>query len=403
MNLEMMRETLRDRKAVLDNCRERVLNLSADADEATIARLEKEMQNADAAFKRTKAICDEMEKEQSRPANMKPVETREEKSLKAMLASNEYARSFCAALRMGAKADGSTAYNEVLKPVYDALTIAGGDPLGSDGGFLVPEDIDHTIREVMADNDPLAKYFTEENVSTISGWRVTDAAPTAGFTKLDGELTNIPSDDQPKFEQLPFKLDTYGLFLPLSRELLQDEVANLMAYLGRWYGKKNVITENKLLISMLAKIGTFAPKAGMGAVDSLKSLLNKGIKQVHSRRAVIITNENGLDILDQEKDGNDRPLLQPMVTDETRFTVKGREVVVVDSAFLPDLSGGVPFYVGDMKQVGTLYRRTRLEMDSTSVGGEAWRKNGVEVRGIVRLGTGTFDLTAAKRLDVAEA
>lgn len=400
MNLEMMRERLRDAKEHLNDMRAKAARLGMNATEADMDAAEKDLKLAKRNFDLIKSECEAMEKEQSAPSKMQPLDTKEEKSLKAMLASNEYARSFCAAIRMGAKADRSTPYSDVLKPVYDALTIAGGSPAGSDGGFLVPEDIDHAIREVVMDNDPLSKYFDEETVGTASGWRVKDTAPTAGFTKLDGELTNIPNDDQPRFEPVSFKLDTYGLFLPLSRELLQDEEANLMAYLGRWFGKKEVITENKLLLAMLSKATAFEFKSGMGPVDALKSLLNKGLKQAHSRRAIIVTNENGLDILDQEKDQMGRPLLQPDVTDETKFKVKGRELVIVDSAFLPDLAGGVPMYVGDMKQLGTLHRRSRLEMDSTNVGGDAWRKNGVEVRGITRLATSVFDLTSAKLLTI---
>lgn len=404
MNLELMRERLKDAKESLDEIRAKCIRLSmGKSTEEEINAAEKDLNAAKRCYDLVKRECEEMEKEQQKPQALKPVETPEDKSLKAMLKSNEYARSFLAAIRMGAKADRSTGYHESLKPVYDALTIAGGDPKGSDGGFLVPEDIDNTVREVMMDNDPLNKYFDVENVGAGSGWRVKDTAPTAGFTKLDGELTPIPNDDQPEFAQVPFKMDTYGLFLPLSRELLQDEDANLMAYLGRWFGKKEVITENKLLIALISNVTAFEPKAGMTPVDALKSLLNKGLKQAHSRHAIIITNENGLDLLDQEKDQTGRPLLQPDVTDETKFKVKGRELVVVDSAFLPDLGGGVPLYVGDMKQLGTLYRRNRLEMDSTSVGGEAWRKNGVEVRGITRLGTSVFDVTSAKLLTIKNA
>ena len=403
MNLELMRERLKDAKEHLDEIRAKCIRLSmSKGTEEEIEAAEKELASAKRCYDLVKRECEDMEKEQQKPQALKPVEVPEDKSLKAMLKSNEYARAFCAAIRMGAKADRSTGYHDSLKPVYDALTMAGGDPTGSDGGFLVPEDIDHTIRQVMRENMPLSELFTVENVGTNSGWRVMDNAPTKGFTKIDGELKPVPKDDQPKFAKVPFKLDTYGLIVPLSRELVQDEAANLMAYLGRWFGEKLVITENGLLAAILGTLDAANAAAG-NLVGSVKSLLNKTLKPVHSRAGVILTNQTGLDLLDQEKDGNDRPLLQPDVSDATGYRVLGRRLVVMEDAHLPNLDGGAPLYAGSMKQLATLFRRMPLEMASTDIGGDAWASNGVEVRGIVREGAAAFDKTAVAALTLPTA
>ena len=61
--------------------------------------------------------------------------------------------------------------------LYDALTIAGGDPAGEDGGFLVPEDIDRSIREYSRALDPLEELFNVESTTTNSGWRVLPPTP----------------------------------------------------------------------------------------------------------------------------------------------------------------------------------------------------------------------------------
>ena len=79
------------------------------------------------------------------------------KTLKDMLASNEYARAFCYALRNGITRKNG-AGNEHVKILYDALTETGGNPTGSDGGFLVPEDIDQSIRELKRTLNPLAPH-----------------------------------------------------------------------------------------------------------------------------------------------------------------------------------------------------------------------------------------------------
>ena len=325
----------------------------------------------------------------------------ENKTLKDMLKSNEYARSFRAALKLGAKADRSTPYHDILKPVYDALTIAGGDPEGSNGGFLVPEDVDLQIRKLMREMQPLSDLITVENVNTNSGSRVVDVAPTKGFTKMDGELTPVPEDDQPIFAQKTFTLDKYGLILPISTELVDDEASNLFGYLAGWFAEKMMITDNQLVLSELKKLSATA--AANGVFGGIKSALNKGLTPIHSRNAVILTNQTGLDLLDQELDGNDRPLLQTDVREATGFRVLGRRLVVVEDAVLQNVSGGAPLYAGNMKQLATLYRRYPLRIASTTVGGNAWKNDGYEMRGIVRMGISTWDQTSTKALTLPTA
>ena len=74
----------------------------------------------------------------------------QERSLHDMLASREYANAFAHAIRTGAK-PGRDLFADKHKVLYDALTIAGGDPAGEDGGFLEPEDIDRIRNQQKAD------------------------------------------------------------------------------------------------------------------------------------------------------------------------------------------------------------------------------------------------------------
>ena len=173
-----------------------------------------------------------------------PVQTpaaAENRALKDILGSREYHRAFRAALRGNWK-PGMEVVNDQQRLLLNALTIAGGDPKGTDGGFLVPEDVDTTIREVVRQHSQLRSLFNVETVGTNSGSRVMATDPTKGMSPIGGELPigGIPKDDQPTFSTVPFTLTTYGLIVPMSRELAQDENANLEAYLGRWFGKKQV-------------------------------------------------------------------------------------------------------------------------------------------------------------------
>ena len=59
-----------------------------------------------------------------------------------------------------------------------------------------------------------------------------------------------------------------------------------------------------------------------------------------------------------------------------------------------------PIYVGDFKQYATLFERMPLEFVSTDVGGDAFKKNRIDVRGISRLGVTRFDTEAVVRREI---
>ena len=330
--------------------------------------------------------------------NLAPVpgNTEKPKSLKDMLASNEYARAFAYAIRNGISRKNGRG-NENVRILFDALSEGGGDPVGTDGGFLVPEDIDNQIRELRRDLAPLAGLFNEEDVTAPTGWRVIDTAPTTGMTAVD-ELGTIPSDDQPAFAKVTYTLGKYGLIVPVSNELVSDEVANLFGYLARWFAKKQVLTENGLLIGALKTLTASALTSGTITPDSaIKTILNKTLDPAISAGAVIMTNQSGFDALDQLTDDMGRGLLQPDPTNATLFRMFGRRVIAVSDAQLPNTSSKPEFFIGDMKEFATLFRKAGLEVASTDIGGNAWAKDLTEVRGIARMCVSKFDASAVVR------
>ena len=331
-------------------------------------------------------------------ANLTPVAGINEKpkGLKAMLASNEYARAFAYAIRNGITRKNGRG-NEKVQILFDALSEGGGSPTGTDGGFLVPEDMDHQIHELRRELSPLASLFTEESVTAPTGWRVIDTAPTTGMTKVD-EMGTIPKDDQPAFGKVSYSLDKYGLIVPVSNELLSDEVANLMGYLARWFAKKQVITENNLLITALKTLAASALVSGSVTPDgAIKTILNKTLDPAISARAIIITNQTGFDALDQLVDEMGRGLLQPDPTNATEKKIYNRRVVPVSDAQLPNTTGKPEFFIGDAKEFATLFTKKGLELSSTDIGGDAWAKDMTEVRGISRMCVRKFDANAMVR------
>lgn len=304
--------------------------------------------------------------------------------------SSECIHAFCECVRAGAAGD-RTRYLQNADIVHRAVKNEGmteGTP--ADGGLIVPSDIQTMIREQMRALNPLSELFTVETVSTNTGSRVRDTAPTNGFTKV-AEMGTISKDDKPAFAKVEFTVEDYALIVPVSNDLLNDTDQNLLAYLSRWLGKKAVITENKLLLTLLTALdGAAASITESGALKAIKKLVNTSLDPIFGVSASFLTNQSGFNFLDSLEDGNGRPLLQVNPADRTQYMVGGRAVHVVSDAVLPNKTTA-PLYVGDFKSFGTLFRRQAMEIASTNVGGNAWNTNSTEVRAITRLAVAKFD------------
>lgn len=403
-----IREDLRNAQNELDAQRARnralVENTGATAQEIDAAMAETQRLSG-----RVNLIQDELTAEERRqvgglPGNVE--NTADHRS--EILRSNEYARAFAYAISNGITRKRGRG-NEKVRILYDALTEGGGTPVGSDGGFLVPEDVQNQIIEQVRTLNPLAQYFSQENVSAPTGWRVTDTAPTQGLLDVD-EMGNIQTGQQPKFAKVPYSTSKKALYLPVSNELMTDNVANLFAYLSRWFAKKLVITENALLIAALRTLT--ATSIGADPLKGIKKALNVELDPAISAISTIITNQSGFNVLDNLLDDNKRPLLQPDPTNATAQRIKNRNVAMVSDATLANVTTGegqsattaADLFIGDGKQFATLFRVGNFELSSTDIGGDAWRTDSTELRGIARLGVTKFDEAAMirKSLPVGE-
>lgn len=366
-----------------------------------VTRLQNELQQAQT---RLNALRDSARAMGGAPANdsgMKPLSDAQMRTRKDICKSNEYARAFAFALRNGLT-PATGAGREETKVLYDALTIGGGNPTGADGGFLVPEDVNHMIREKQRALNPLRELFAVEQVTTQSGWRVTDAAPTTGFSQVN-EMATVPSNAQPVFGKVPYSLVKYGLILPVSNELLADEVANLLAYIARWGAKKETITENTLLVAALNALSSAAVTIRANSeLKDIKKILNVSLDPAISRNAAILTNQDGFNLLDSLEDLNGRPLLQWDPVSQTPRALGGRRVKAVSNATLANIVTGegqsavtsAPFFFGDGEEFATLFERESMEVVSTNIGGTSFTTDSTQIRFIKRMGVSTFDTEA---------
>ena len=309
--------------------------------------------------------------------------------------TNEYARAFAMAARIKTpiiQMDPALVENQ-LAPLFDALrcmpqvnnamTQSGGNPVGSDGGFLVPIDIENRIIELRRSMIDFAQFANTENVTTATGWRVMEVNKASQVLQVVGELQPTPASEQPKFRQVPYAIKTRRGNILLSQELVDDEVANLFAYLARWMAHKAVLTENAGLIGLWpAPAITFDANNPIGTLKQMANVEIDPAIKISSRWYV---NQNSFNYLDELEDANGRPLLQPDPTQSTGRMLLGIPVSVAPNAYLPDKSNGVaPVYLGDMAEFETVFRRKGFELEFSRFVQGAWDNYAVEGRMIKR-------------------
>ena len=228
-NITEMRENLRNAQNDLDA--QRAWNRTlVDNPAATAQEIEAAMAETQRMSARVRLMQDDLNAEERAQAGHVTENTAGTVSAftdrrSEILRSNEYARAFAYAISNGITRKKGVG-DEHVRILYDALTEGGGTPTGSDGGFLVPEDVQNQIIEQVRTLNPLSQFFGEENVTAPTGWRVTDTAPTQGLLPTN-EMGQIQTGEQPHFAKVPYSVSKYALYLPVSNELMTDNVANL--------------------------------------------------------------------------------------------------------------------------------------------------------------------------------
>lgn len=369
------------------------MNAEIDAAEAQLAE-EGRFAEGDAKMK---ALHQQKQKEKE------AAET--EKSVDAIRSEPEYAKAWAEALRSGMSVKKSLGV-EKFSILHKALTVGGGTPTGSDGGFLVPIDFDNAIIREVKDYLDLSTLFNVETVSTMTGWRAVEVSGQRTKLPVVGENTAIGKNNQPKFKKVTYNINKYGDRLVVSSELMEDNTAGLIQYLAQWFGPKYILTKNDLLLTILKKLTFTAQSAttDKDKVKAIKSILNKSLNTAYSRGAVLLTNQNVYDEMDNWVDGNNRPMLVPDVSgDFDRF--KGRRVVYGDNDLIgehsvtssgqsPTTTKYDPLFIGDFKAAATLFVRKAMEVAATDVGGDAWANDAYELRCLCRMDAQSVDTDA---------
>ena len=86
----------------------------------------------------------------------------------------------------------------------------------------------------------------------------------------------------------------------------------------------------------------------------LKSSINKDLDPAALYDTVIVTNQDGFDVLDASLDGTGRPILQPNPTDPTQMTFKGYPIIVYSNSMIPTDAKKAPIIYGNLKEAAKI-------------------------------------------------
>lgn len=225
----------------------------------------------------------------------------------------------------------------------------------ANGGYTVPADTQTKINKYKETHRSLRDLVSVENVTSNKGSRVYETKTAVkGFKKV-AEDGSIEAIGNPTFEQVTYEIADYAGYLPVSNDLLNDNDANLEDEIVNWIGRNGLATDNAQIVA-LAKAGT---KATITGIKDIKHAVNVTIGSAYDSK--IVTNDDGLDYLDNLEDKNGRPLLEANPTAPAQMQLRcGARVIpieVIPNADLPSDTTKIPFIIGDLKEAFHIYDR----------------------------------------------
>lgn len=242
------------------------------------------------------------------------------------------------------------------------------ESVDEDGGYTVPEDIQTKINHW-----PEVKYsFLDDievvNVSTTKGARTYQkVSDTEAFIDLDENGAITKEIAAPQFERITYQIQDRAGFMPVSNDLIADSDANITAIVTEWLARANIATANAKILEIINK----KAKVDLKDLDGIRKTVTVTLGQAYKSGAKIITNDDGLNYLDNLKDANGRQLLNPDPTDTSRLVLRcGTTMVpvkVIPNKFLATVSGKIPFIVGDLKQAVRKYDRQSMSLKASDV------------------------------------
>lgn len=186
--------------------------------------------------------------------------------------------------------------------------------------------------------------------------------PGSGKLALHTELQSTANSTSPEIKEILWNLKTYTGRYVFTRELMDDSDYNWEAELQSRLVELRDNTEDDLIVTQLTN-GVTAVKP-TNLVDDLKLILDSKLKPYDSNAASIVLSQSAFAQLDQMKDTEGRPLVQPNVTLGTGNVILGKTVTVVDDTLFPNAKQG------DVNIVVTPLQKAVIKFKSNEITGQ---------------------------------
>lgn len=319
----------------------------SEEDAATYAKMEKDIEDMTVAIDRqTKA--EQREAELSRPVNSpltgKPYMAPKTEDEKKGRASDEYKKSMLTALRTNFRQ-----ISNVLQEGVDA-----------DGGYLVPDEYDDRLIEVLEGENIMRRLGTKINTSGEHKINIAATNPAAAWIEEGGAL----SFGEAAFDQKILDAHKLHVAIKVTEELLYDNAFRLENHIITQFGKALANAEEDAFLNGTGTgqpTGIFNATSGGQVAATLTAALKAddlidlvyALKRPYRKNASFIMNDAILAQIRKLKDNNGAYIWQPSYQAGEPDRVLGYEVHT--SPFAP--SDGIAF--GDYSYYNIGDRGTR--------------------------------------------
>lgn len=206
----------------------------------------------------------------------------------------------------------------------------------SNGQVLIPQDIlpaEHEQHQFPRLGNLVRQIAVKHTTGKLPVFQ-----PGSGKLALHTELQSTANSTSPEIKEILWNLKTYTGRYVFTRELMDDSDYNWEAELQARLIELRDNTEDDLIVTKLTD-GVTAVKP-TNLIDDLKLILDSKLKPYDSNAASIVLSQSAFAQLDQMKDTEGRPLVQPNVTLGTGNAILGKTVTVVDDTLFPSAKQG---------------------------------------------------------------
>ena len=330
-------DTWEKAKAFLDERRDTTTGYLSAEDDQTYARMEADIDkltNEIARAERAQRLDADLARATNAPLTSMPGQTGEETEPTTGRATASYKRAFWDAMRLNASP----------MEVRNALS----EGVDSEGGYLVPDEFEHTLVQSLAEQDIMRGLANV--IQTTSGDRKIPVVSTHGSAGwLDEGKPYTESDET--FSQVTLSAFKLGTFLKISEELLGDSVFDVEAYLAAEFARRIGAAEEEAFLVGDGKgkpTGIFdATGGGISDVTTAKAAditadelidLHYSLRAPYRARAVWLMNDATVKTVRKLKDNQGQYLWQPALTAGAPDMILGKPVYT--STFAPEIKAG---------------------------------------------------------------